>query len=231
MEGTTCSAVQQGYFFRGVDYLILEAEEGAGIFDALIQTNPQSMFTGFGFAAVENGVTVLEFGQLTPPVSGLYEVAIRYSLTGAFTWSSATLTIQSTFSGDGTIECGDMQEVVGQSSFEYENWMMGSGLSVTRTFCFRGGEAYQFILDEFISGREDDSAVLKIDSLVMIPVDLPQLRTFADLVISRDYADCVALYRSLATRPLDPFTCRDTVFAVSTEIYDGAAGEMNSNIH
>lgn len=222
--------VQEGYFFRGVDYLILEAEDGAGIFDTVIATDSQSrLFTGDGFAAVESGATVLEFGYLTPPVSGLYEVALRYSLTGAMTWSSATLTVLSAmFSSDVTIECGDLQEITDQSSFEYEDWIMGNGLSVAHTICFRGGESYQFILDEFVSGRDDDSAVLKIDSLVMIPVDLPQLETFADPVIRRDYAECVALYRSLATRPIDPLACSDTIFTVSTEVYDGAAGEMNS---
>lgn len=228
VQGRTCSELQENHFFRGIDYLILEAEDGVGVSNPVIISDMQNrLFTGIGFFAVEDGASVLNFGSLTPPGSGLYEVVIRYSLQGALLWESATLTIlPSNEEGTGPAECGSSGEIISDSNFEYRNWMLGVGLSVTRTFCLRGGRSFQFTLSNFTSGRDDDSAVLNIDSLVLIPVDLPQLAVFEDSVISNAYGACVALYRSLATRPSDPFVCRDTVFTVSVAIYNGAAGEM-----
>lgn len=227
LQGRTCSELQENHFFRGVDYLILEAEDGVGVFDPLIVSDGLSrLYTGTGFFPVQDGVSVLNFGSLTPPGSGLYEVVIRYTLQGALLWESTTLTIlPSIEEGAGPTNCGTSSEIAREMSYEYTDWMIGAGLSVTRTFCLRGGRPYQFTLSNFTSGRDDDSAVLNIDSLVLIPVDIPELAVFEDSVISRDYAECVAVFRSLATRPSDPFVCRDTVFTVSVAVYNGAAGK------
>lgn len=229
VRGITCSELEENYFFRGIDYLILEAEYGVGVSNPVIISDRQNrLYTGIGFFAVEDRTSTLNFGSLTPPGSGLYEVAIRYTLQGAVFWDSATLTIiPSSEEAAGPVDCGSSPEIVGQSSFEYTAWMFGSGLSVTRTFCLRGGRSYQFTLGNFTSGRDDGSAILNIDSLVLIPVDLPQLAVFEDTAVSRAYGECVALYRSLATQPTDPFLCRDTVFTVSVAVYDGAAGKTN----
>lgn len=230
VQGRTCSELQENHFFRGVDYLILEAEDGDGVSDPLIVSGRLSrLYTGTGFFPVQDGVSVLNFGSLTPPGSGLYEVVIRYTLQGSLLWESATLTIlPSTEEGTGPMNCGTSSEIVREMSYEYADWMIGAGLSVTRTFCLRGGRSYQFTISNFTSGRDDDSAVFKIDSLVLIPVDLSELAVFGNSVISRDYAECVAMFRSLATRPSDPFICHDTVFTVSVAVYNGAAGKVTS---
>lgn len=227
----TCSEVQDNYFYRGIDYLILEAEDASA--DPVIITDSQNgLFTGTGFYNVEDAESVVNFGSLTPPVSGLYEVVIRYNLEGTLFWNSSTLTIiPSSEVMTGPADCGDSSEITDQSSFQYADWMMGVGLSVTRTFCLRGGRSYQFVLSDFISGRNDDSAVLSLDSLVLIAVDSSEVASFSDSGISSDYRDCVMLYRSLATRPAEPpISCQQSIFTVSTEIYNGAAGESISFI-
>lgn len=232
VQGDTCSELQENSFFRGIDFLILEAEDATGSFDAVVVTDGRNrLVTGTGSALVEQGATIIDFGSLTPPGSGLYEVVIRYTLQGALVWDTATLTIlPSADEGAGPANCINKTEIIEESSFEYTGWMFGSGLSVYRPFCFRAGRSYQFVLSNFSSGRDDDSAVLNIDSLVLIPVDLPQLAVFQDPVMIRDYRECVALFRSLATQPSDPFTCRDIVFAVSIEVYSGAAGKIHFSL-
>lgn len=224
LEGRTCLELQENYFFRGVDYLILEAEDSVGVSDSTVVRS--MLYTGNGFVPVQDGSSMLDFGSLIPPDSGLYEVVVRYTLTGTLIWESAKLTIlPSSEEGTGPVNCGNSSEITGELSFEYADWVMGEGLSVTRTFCLRGGRSYGFTLSNFTSGRDDSSTVLNIDSLVLIPVDLPQLAVFQDVSISRMYLQCVAMFRSLATQPSDPFACRSTVFTVSVAVYNGAAGE------
>ena len=224
LQGNTCSELQVNHFFRGIDYLILEAEDGVDVSDSSITRS--MLYTGNGLLPIQDGTSTLNFGSLTPPGSGLYEVVIRYTLQGALFWESATLTIiPSSEEGTGPMNCGDGSEILGEMDFEYADWTMGAGLSITRTFCLRGGRSYGFTLSNFTSGRDDGSAVLNIDSLVLIPVELPQLAVFRNAGISRAYLECVAMFRSLATRPSDPFVCRDTVFTVSVAVYNGAAGE------
>jgi hypothetical protein len=224
VQGRTCSELQENHFFRGIDYLTLEAEDGIGVSEPLIGQG--QLHTGTGFFQVQDGESVLDFGSLTPPGSGLYEVVLRYTLQGALLWQSATLTIiPSTEVGSGAVACGNSPGIIDVMSFEYANWMMGAGLSVTRTFCLQSGRSYRFILSNFTSGRDGDSVVLNIDSLVLLPVDIPQLPVFEDPAVSRAYADCVAMYRSLATQPSEPLVCRDAVFTVSVAIYNGAAGK------
>lgn len=226
IEGRTCSEVQDDYFVREIDFLMLEAEDDADFSNQVIITDEQNrLFTGTGFYRVEEGVSAIDFGLLTPPIDGLYDVVIRYSLEGAMLWNSSTLTIVLSSGVTEAVNCGGVPEVTQQTSSEYANYMMGVGLSVTRTFCLGAGRSYRFILSDFVSGRSDDSAVLNIDSLVLIPVG----SLFMDPVMNNNYMSCAVLYRSLATRPTDPVTCRQTTFTASTLIYDGAAGETISS--
>ena len=237
VQGATCSEVQDNYFFRGIDYLILEAEDASGISNPAVVTGDENQqYTGTGFYGARDGDGPIDFGSLTAPVSGLYEVVIRYSFLDSLMWNSSTLTIfalggdETDDANNGDIDCRGSSEVTAESSTDYTNWMRGVGLSITRTFCLRGGSSYQFLLSNFVSGRSDIQAVLNLDSLVLIPVYSSELAVFADAAISRDYASCVALYRSLATRPSDPMTCSQTVFTVSTAVYNGAAGEKFDKI-
>lgn len=172
-------------------------------------------------------------GTLTPPVSGLYEGVIRYSLSGAVRWNSSILTVLALDEGMGGGEesgqaasCGDVPEITDSLVLNYTNYIMGIGMALYRTLCLRGGRTYQFILSDFESGQSDDSAVLNLDSFVLIPVDAPELATLADPVTSRDYRECVDFYRSLAgQQSTPPSSCEQTIFKVSTEIYNGAAGK------
>ena len=228
VRGSTCSEVENNFFYQGIDYLILEGEDATGVPRPIIITERQNrLFTGSGFYGVEEGVSVADFGSLTPPISGLYEITFRYSLQGALFWNSSTLTITASSEDPGEpANCGIVPEVVNSLSVEYTNWMMGTGLAIFETFCLQGGRSYQFTLSNFISGRSDNSAVLNIDSLVMIPVYSSQLAVFADIIIAREYRNCVGFYRSLAAEVSAPLSCQQTIFTVSTEIYNGATGTL-----
>ena len=235
VQGATCSEVQENYFFRGIDSLILEAEDASGVSNPVVATGDENrQFTGTGFVAIEDGDGSIDFGSLTAPASGLYEVVLRYSFLDSLTWNSSTLTIfalsnEETSDSNSDIDCQSYPEVtVDPISTTYTNWMRGVGLSVTQVFCFQGGRSYQFVLSDFVSGRSDIQARLNLDSLVLVPVYSSELAVFADSTISRDYANCVALYRSLATRPSDPATCNQTVFTVSIALYNGATGEVHT---
>ena len=228
IEGRSCSEVRDDYFIRHIDYLRLEAEDTPGASDATVVADQQQnrFFTGVRFYRVVDGESEIDFGSLSPPVSGIYDVVIRYSLEGAAFWNSSVLTITPSAvegEGEGPVDCGVFPEVTRRSSFVYANWMMGVGLSLTGTFCLRSGQSYGFTLGGFVSGRDDDLAVLSIDSLVLILVDSVEVGVFFDPVLSRDYRECVAMYRSLATQPPNPRLCELAIFSVSAEIYDGAA--------
>ena len=227
IEGRTCSEVQDDYFLRDLDFLMLEAEDAADMSDQLIIADEQNRyFTGIGFFRAENG-SEIDFGSLTLPIDGLYDVVVRYSLQNVMFWNSSILTI--TPSGNmsgGNTDCGGVPEVTGQSSFEYSSYMMGVGLSLTRRLCLSASGSYQFTLSDFESGQNNDSAFLSVDSLVLIPVGSS---VFADMALSRDYTDCATLYHSLATlRPVQPITgsCRQTIFTASALIYDGATRKI-----
>lgn len=226
IAGRACSEVQEDYFVRDLDFLRLEAEDGADVSNQVIVTNTQNrFFTGTGFYRVEDGVSVIDFGSLTPPIDGPYNIVVHYSLEGAMLWNTSTLTVTPSGS-EGPTNCGQTRAVTGQTTLQYTNYMMGVGLSVTRSLCLSAGQTYSFTLGEFESGQSNSSAALNIDSLVLIPAEsfLPT----EELSLIRDYMECAMQYRSLATRPSNSITCRATIFTASALIYDGATGENHA---
>ena len=224
--GRVCSEVLPDFFVRGIDYLIREAEEVVGGVDSVVVTDPSPYFTGFGYFGVTEGVSVIEFGSITPPVSGLYRVVIRYTLSGALQYNSSVLTVlPGSEEGSGPTGCvGAIDEVTASVGIGYTGWFLGMGRSVARTLCLRGGRSYSFTLGDFVAGASASTASLLIDSLVLIPtnVDTP---IFSDPRVVSQYSDCVAAYSSLATVPSAPSFCPQAIFNVSTDIYDGAAGK------
>ena len=211
VQGRTCSQLLENRYFRAIDYLILEAEESLSDPSApaveVVEERQSRMHTGFGFLAVrageEEASLLVDFGSLVPPRSGLYDVVIRYALReSSSVWESATLSVLPSLDEDGLgpASCGSVPEVVEEAAeFEYANWMSGVGLSLSRTACLRGQRSYRFVLGNFTSGLPsgNETAVLSIDSLVLIPVDLPGLAVFGDAMIRRDYEECVSLFGAL----------------------------------
>lgn len=186
------------------------------------------LFTGTGYYSVIEGMSTANFGTLTVPASGEYEVLFRYNLRGAAIWSTATLLIQAgSEEGSGPVDCRNTTELpLGNSEFGYTSWMMGMGLTISQTFCFRAGRPYTFILDDFDSGLADSStAVLEIDSLILIPVHAPGLQVFSDPTLQMEYASCVDSWRSLQTQPSASSTCEQTTFNVLSEVYNGTLGK------
>ena len=226
VRGRTCSETIPGNFFPTIDHLRLEGETADGVPSYLIITSGEDeLFTGTGYYTVIDRISIANFGTLVPPASGEYEVLFRYNLQGAMTWNTASLTIRaSDEEGNGPAACSELP--VGDSEFQYTMWMMGIGLTISQTFCLRGGRSYTFILGDFDSGQTDGTAVLDIDALVAIPVSVPGLRVFSDPELSAEYTSCVDSWRSLLTQPSANPSCEEVTFAVSTELYNGTLGRL-----
>lgn len=224
VTGKTCSETIAGYFFPKIDYLRLEGESAIGYPpSALIRSSGEGqLFTGTGYYRVEDGESILHFGTLVLPVSGAYEVLFRYNLMDALVWDTVTLTITvGNEEGTGATNCSDGTELpVGDSSFLYSTWTMGTGLTISRAFCFRGGRSYTFILSELVSGLAS-SPVLDIDSLVVIPINAPTLAVFGDNQLTSDYSTCVDAWRRVSTISSAEQMCEGITFTFSTAIYVG----------
>ena len=222
LTGQTCSDIIPGYFFPSVDYLILEGEQAAAARAQLVISN---YFSG---VQVTNQSSTILFGVLTPPMSGFYDVVIRYNLRGALTWSTASLVISpDAEEGDGPTMCNSISEINGTVHLNYTSWSMGFGLSVHHRVCLRGGRSYSFELIDFYSGQMNSSATLDIDSIVLIFINSSTLIELLGAQTFMEYGQCVDYYRGLsAIDSADP-SCEQTIMLVSTALYSGALSETN----
>lgn len=224
VTGKTCNETIAGYFFPTIDYLRLEGESAISIPPSpLILPNGEGeLFTGTGYYSAEDGDSISNFGILVLPVSGTYEVLFRYNLMEALVWDTVTLTISvGNEEGTGVANCGDGTELpVGDSSFQYLTWTMGTGLTISHNFCFRAGRSYTFILSELVSGLAS-SPVLDIDSLVVIPINAPTLAVFGDNQLTSDYSTCVDAWRRVSTISSAELICERITFTFFTAINGG----------
>ena len=228
VTGLTCSDTIPGYFFPDIDFLILEAESATNdSSEQMIETSGENVqFTGTGYYRATDSSSNLNLGSLMPPVSGQYEIVLRYNLREALSWESVTVRIEPVSSSNDGLSagCGTLQELDGNTQLNYTSLMMGVGLTVSQTACLRGGRSYTFELWNFNSGQSGGPVSLDIDSVVLILVDASNLRVFEDFQLSSDYDDCVDSWRSLLTQPSASLSCEQTIFAVSTAAYNGTLG-------
>ena len=235
VTGMKCDEVVAGNFFPAIDHLRLEGESAVSIPPSVVTLNSGEgeMFTGTGYHRVVEGEGLSRYGTLSFPQSGTYEVLFRYNLVGALVWDTVTLTVRvGSQEGAGMADCGSDTELpVGDTSIEYSSWSMGTGLYITRIFCFRAGLSYTFILSEANSGQ-DSSPTLDIDSLVAIPVDAPSLAVFGNSQLVADYMDCVDSWQRVSTIGSAEPSCENITFTFSASIYNGAQGILiNPLIH
>ena len=228
VTGSTCSETLPGYFFPEIDHLRLEGEDAMGFPSYIIPSNGEnSFFTGTGFYRAAEGNGDIAFGTIIPPVSGTYEVLFRYNLFDAPLWESAVLVIEADITeAVQPFLCGSV-EVGNETAVSYTNWVMGVGMSISQTFCLRGGQQYSFILTDLNSGL-NYSASLEIDSLVLILVNTSELAVFSDVQLSLEYADCVNDWRSVQTQASASASCEQITFTFSTAIFSGALGKYNT---
>ena len=218
LTGQTCSDVIPGYFFPSIDYLIFEAENAKG---AHIVTNG-----GFAYHLVTGPEESITFGPLTPPTSGFYDVVIRYDLEGIL-MSTASLVISSgSEEGDGPTACDSVPVINGSLQVSYPYWNMGVGLSNSQRVCLQGGQSYSFELNYFDLGQTNSTAVLRIDSLVLIFVNSSTLVQLLGAQILIDYGHCASFFRSLSTFDSAEPSCEQTIFLVSTALYSGALSKF-----
>lgn len=216
LTGRTCSDVIPGYFFPSIDYLLYEAEYAAGVPNALIITSGDS-----GYYQVVDQASNITFGPIIPPISGLYDVVIRYDLQDVRVWSSASLTISvDSEEGDDPPVCELTAEI--NETIEYSSWNMGYGLSISQRVCLRGGRSYTFELNDFDSGQLNSSANLRIDSLILIFVNASTVYELLGGQTLLDYNQCASYFRSLSTVESVSPSCQQTIFLVSTALYSGA---------
>ena len=218
LTGRTCSDIIPGYFFPSIDYLLYEAEYAAGVPSALIMTSGDN-----GYYQVVNQAGNITFGPVVPPISGLYDIVIRYNLEGVRVWSSASLTISvGSEEGDDPPVCESTTEINETVAIEYSSWNMGYGLSTSQRVCLRGGRSYNFELDNFDLGQMNSTASLRIDSLVLIFVNASTVYELLGGPTLLDYDMCASYFRSLSTVDSISPSCRQAIFLVSTALYSGA---------
>lgn len=222
LTGQTCSDIIPGYFFPSVDHLILEGEQAA-VTRAQVVMN--KYFSG---VQITNQSSTISFGVLTPPMSGFYDVVIRYTLRRILTWSTASLVISPGAEvGNGPTMCGFTSEINGTVRLDYTSWSMGFGLSVHQRVCLRGGRSYSFDLRDFYSGQMNSTAILNIDSLVLIFINSSTLIELLGAQTFMEYGQCVNYYRGLSTIGSADPSCEQTIMLVSTALYSGALSELN----
>ena len=228
VTGRQCSNSIPGKFFPFIDHLRLEGESASSIPSSTLtlSSGEGELFTGTGYYRVVEGGGISNFGTLVFPMSGTYEILFRYNLMGSLIWNTVTLTIRAgDEEGTGTVDCGSGVELpVGDTSVQYSTWNMGTGLAISRNFCFRAGRSYAFILSELVSGQSP-SPTLDIDSLVAIPVDIPSLAVFGNSQLTSDYMSCVDIWRRVPTISSAEPICERITFTFSTAIYNGTQGK------
>ena len=218
LTGRTCSDIIPGYFFPSIDYLLYEAEYAAGVPNALIVTSGDS-----GYYQVVNQASNITFGPVIPPMSGFYDIVVRYDLEGVRIWSSASLTISAgSEEGDDLPVCESTTEINGTSNIQYSSWNMGYGLSISQRVCLQGGRSYKFELSNFDSGQVNGTVNLRIDSVVLIFVNASTLYELLGGQTLLDYELCASYFRSLSTVESVSPSCQQTIFLVSTALYSGA---------
>ena len=225
LTGRTCSDVIPGYFFPSIDYLLFEAEYAARVPNALIVTSGDS-----GYYQVVDQASNITFGPVIPPISGLYDIVIRYDLEGVHVWSTASLTISvGSEVGDDPPICESSTEINETIDIVYSSWNMGYGLSVSQRVCLRGGRSYKFELNNFDSGQMNSTANLHIDSLVLIFINASTLYELLGGQTLLDYDLCASYFRSLSTVESVSPSCQQTIFLVSTALYSGALSKSSSS--
>lgn len=228
VTGKTCSDTITGNFFPTIDYLRLEGESANSLPPSLLTPTSGEgvLFTGTGYYRVIEEVGISNFRTLFIPVSGTYEVLYRYNLIGALIWNTATLTVRAgNEEGTGAADCGSGNELpAGDTTVQYLSWTIGTGLTISHTFCFRAGRSYTFILSELESGQASPP-ILDIDSLVAIPLDAPSLAVFRDNQLTADYSSCVDSWRRVATISSAEPICEQITFTFSTAINSGTLGK------
>ena len=221
VTGLTCSEPAENRFFPYIDHFLFEAEESLGVTNFSYRTQSSlDLFTGSGYALINNDVDIINFGSFTPPISGEYDIVIRYNLKNTFVWEEAELRVTvGNEEGDGTpatcVEYSN-EEII------YSDWTMGVGQAVFNTICLRGGRSYSLVLNGFIPGS--DTAELEIDSMVILLKEPEGLSTFVNPIIQSQYSQCITNFRALATRDNSLNGCRDVSFSVFTELYNGTLG-------
>ena len=229
VTGMKCNEVVPGYFFPTIDHLRLEAESAVLVPPSVLTlaSGEGETFTGTGYYRVVEGEGIARFDHsITFPQTGTYEVLFRYNLAGSLVWDTVTLTIRTEQVEDTTevTDCGSGIELpVGDTSIEYTSWTMGTGVYISRTFCFQTGRSYTFILSEPNSGQSS-SPTLDIDSMVIIPIDIPGLDVFDNSQLVADYMSCVDSWRRVSTISSAESICEEITFIFSTAIYNGAQG-------
>ena len=226
VTGQICSQSVDGRFFPYLDYYLYEAEDSLGLFNFSYryQSSPD-LFTGAGFALINYYIDLIGFEPFTPPVSGMYNIVIRYSLMDSFMWEEAEMRIQvGTETGDGPPSI--CQEYTGNVKVFYRDWMMGAGQAVVTSLCLRGGRTYDLVLNGFNSGSPLNDTELEVDSMVIFLVQGEGLNTLNNTGIRDQYNNCLLQFQGLATRSSAALaTCRDVSFSVMTELFNGTLGK------
>ena len=145
-------------------------------------------------------------------------------------WQAAQLTVTpGDEPGEPVVTCSN--EITMATTLPYTTWMMGIGQTLSSQACLRGGRSYEVVLEIMESGSTLDSTDVQflIDSLVVLPVGVADLQVFQESpALLTLYSSCLEARTSVITRATEPEGCRDLIFSVTTEIFNGTLGKQMS---
>ena len=227
VTGRTCREVEEDMFFPFIDYYIYEAEESqGGLFEASyrLPNDPlNTQFTGSGYVLITDDNDLINFGQFTPPVSGVYEFVLRYRLVEIMLWDTIELRLmfdETVVEEQSPPSCSEHSDP--STKYFYENLPISQIGAATLSVCLRGGRTYSVVVNGFDSGTP--MTELEIDSMVILIKEPEGITSLSDPGIRAKYNQCIVKFRSLMTRDNAKNNCEDVSFSVLTEIFNQTLG-------
>ena len=233
VHGRDCSEPDNGYFFPRLDFLIYESEDGSGTFTFDTSVNGyEVVYTGKGVAIVSQG-DVIVFPTVVVPLSGQYNVYIRYSLDGLVQWGDVDIRIEpGTEVGTGpTTMCTEISSPVSHTVNDLSPDIAISR-KLTNPLCLRGGRKYIIQLTAGSPTSDDTLRLiladrnLTVDSIVLIPI--PEELVHFEPGIIKSVNSCEERRSAVSTRMSNLDQCKTFEAQVTTAMNGGVTGESSN---
>ncbi|XP_022099297.1 laminin subunit beta-1-like [Acanthaster planci] len=233
ITGRQCNQVESGYFYTFMDYFLYEAELSRVMTIDTVQLetrirdeNTYVSWTGSGFLRISEG------GQIqivvdNIPVSGDYEIVLRYEPLIAGTWEDVRISLTRPGEIPTQSICGN---TIPQDDLLATSLPSGNRYSLlSSTFCLEKGKMYIINVDfnSFGGGAPNPNAQILLDSVVLIPrtTNFDMFSGSDNIKQNRreqwEYYRCGEAHLSAIHAPLSDI-CRELMFSMSAVMFDGA---------
>ncbi|XP_030828530.1 laminin subunit beta-1 [Strongylocentrotus purpuratus] len=228
-----CGQVNSGYFYVNMDYYTYEAEYARAVGDlSLVDYYPRMReseyigWTGPGFMRVHEGGGI-EFTVSNLPMSGNYDLILRYEPLLPGVWEDVRITINRPGDIPTQSVCGN---TIPQDDLLVTTLPSGSRhVVLSNPVCLETGKTYTIRVDftRYSSDNQDSNAQILLDSLVVMPraTIYPIFQGPDPIEQYRreqwDYYRCGEAHMSAVHSPLSDI-CKELMFSMSALAFDGA---------